>query len=84
TASDLADKLKSELGGKIEIDRHRIQLDKPIKETGPIEIPIRLHSDVVAKLHLNVRAKGSDEGKAEEEKADEKGFRAKPKAKHAK
>jgi large subunit ribosomal protein L9 len=84
TAADLAEKLKSELGGKIEIDRHRIQLEKPIKETGPIEIPIKLHSDVTAKLHLNVRAKGGEEAKAEEEKPDEKGFRAKPKAKHAK
>jgi large subunit ribosomal protein L9 len=85
TAADLAERIKSELGGKIEIDRHKIQLDKPIKETGAHEVQIKLHSDVTAKLNLNVKAKGgADPEKAPEEKPEEKGFRAKPKAKHAK
>ncbi|MEP6956645.1 MAG: 50S ribosomal protein L9 [Chthoniobacterales bacterium] len=85
TAADLAERIKSELGGKIEIDRHKIQLDKPIKETGAHEVQIKLHSDVTAKLNLNVKSKGAaDAEKAPEEKPEEKGFRAKPKAKHAK
>ena len=85
TAADLAERIKSELGGKIEIDRHKIQLDKPIKETGAHEVQIKLHSDVTAKLNVNVKAKGAaDAEKAPEEKPEEKGFRAKPKAKHAK
>ena len=86
TASDLADRLKAELGGNIEIDRHRIHLEKPIKETGPHEVQIKLHADVVAKLNVIVKAKGGDEAKSEEAEkpAEEKGFKARPKAKHAK
>ncbi len=89
TAADLAERIKAELGGKVEIDRHRIQLDKPIKETGAHEVPIKLHHDVVAKLNVNVKAKGSEpakEAKAEESKTEEKagGYKAKVKAKHSK
>lgn len=86
TASDIAERLKSELGG-IEVDRHKIHLDKPIKETGPHEVQVKLHADVVTKLNLIVKAKGGDEADkaADEEKpADEKGFKARPKAKHTK
>ena len=87
TAADLAEKLKAELGGKIEIDRHKIHLDKPIKETGAHEIQIKLHHDVTAKLTVNVKAKGAEEAKpegAEEKGSEEKGFKARPKAKHSK
>jgi len=90
TAADLAEKIKSELGGKVELDRHRIQLEKPIKDTGPHEILIKLHHDVVAKLNVTVKAKGSEptkDAKAEEPKAEEKpagGYKARVKAKHAK
>src|SRR5688572_23691627 len=71
TAADLAERLKKELGGNIEIDRHKIHLEKPIKESGEHEVTIKLHSDVTAKLTVNVRAKGAD-APAEEEKSDEK------------
>ena len=86
TAADLAERLKKELGGKTEIDRHRLQLDKPIKETGDHEVSIKLHADVVAKLAVHVRAKGGEKvaEPAESEKAEEKGFKARPKARHAK
>ena len=68
-----------------EIDRHRIHLEKPIKEGGAHEVTIKLHADVVAKLIVNVKAKGAPDAPAEEP-AEEKteGFKAKPKAKHAK
>ncbi len=86
TAADIAERIKKELGPKAEIDRHKIVLEKPIKETGEMEIQIKLHHDVVAKLGLTVKAKG-DTGVAKVEpvkEEEEKGFRAKPKAKHAK
>jgi large subunit ribosomal protein L9 len=88
TAADIAERLKKELGGNIEIDRHKIHLEKAIKDTGEHEVAIKLHHDVTAKLNVNVKAKGGEEAAAEgddkkgEEK--EKGFKAKPKAKHAK
>ncbi len=90
TASDIAARIKSELGGKIEIDRHRIQLERPIKESGSHEIIIKLHSDVSTKLNLIVKAKGSDDkseasesGEAHEEKAPGS-YKGKVKAKHSK
>ena len=86
TAADIAERIAKELAGKGEIDRHRIHLDKPIKESGAHEVTIKLHADVVAKLTLNVKAKGAPEEAAPEEPAEEKaeGFKAKPKAKHTK
>lgn len=86
TAADIAERLKKELGGSFEIDRHKIHLDKAIKDTGEHEVSIKLHHDVTAKLNVVVKAKGGDEAKAEEteDKKAEKGFKAKPKAKHTK
>lgn len=82
TATDIAEKLKSELGG-IEIDRHRIVLERAIKETGSHEVHIKLHSDVTAKLNLTVKSKAEAED-SEEESEKATGFKAKPKAKHTK
>jgi len=79
TAKDIADRLKEELG--VEIDRHRIELERPIKETGAHEVSIRLHSEVAAKLNLTV--KSSTEG-AEAAAEEEGEFKAKPKARHTK
>ncbi len=95
TATDIAEKIKAELGGKIEIDRHRIVLDKAIKETGQQTIPIKLHPDVTATLLIIIKAKGAedadakkaDEAKAEKTEEKEKpagGYKAKVKAKHSK
>jgi len=85
TATDLAERVKSELGPKFAIDRHRIQLERPIKESGDFEIPVKLHSDVTATLKLHVKPKGAPApAPVEEPKAEEKGFRAKPKARHNK
>lgn len=90
TASDIAARLKVELGGNIEIDRHKIHLERPIKESGAHEVQIRLHSEVTAKLNVHVKAKGGADAEgeeAEEQQADDRnqgGFKAKVKAKHAK
>ncbi len=40
----------------IEIDRHGIELDKPIKKSGKSEVSIRLHPQVVATLTITVEA----------------------------
>lgn len=86
TAADLAERIKKELGGQIEIDRHRIQLERPIKESGEHEIAIKLHADVSAKLTLNVKAKtvGQAEAQAAEAEPEDRGYKAKVKARHAK
>jgi large subunit ribosomal protein L9 len=73
TTTDIATKIGAELGR--EIDRHTIQLDKPIKSTGSFDVEVKLHHDVTAKLVVNVKAKGG------EEKAAEAAAEAEPKAK---
>ena len=45
----------------IEIDRSKIDLEKPIKKTGKTEIPIKLHADVSTVLTVTVDAATGDE-----------------------
>lgn len=90
TTSDIATKLKGELGG-IEVDRHRIVLDQPIKGTGAFEIPVKLHPDVTAKLSLTVKSNSASEGERTETEAlapetatpaPEGSYKGKAKARH--
>jgi large subunit ribosomal protein L9 len=55
TAKDIAEKLKAETGH--EVDRHRIALERPIKESGDFTVDVRLHPDVHAKLKISVAGK---------------------------
>ncbi|HZC35927.1 MAG TPA: 50S ribosomal protein L9 [Chthoniobacterales bacterium] len=80
TAKDIEDKLRSE--SDIDLDRHRIQLDRPIKESGEQEVPVRLHATVTATLKLEVRVHTASSVKAEEE-ATETRTRPKRKTKSA-
>lgn len=54
TAADIVAALQDQLG--IELDRKRLSLDEPLKELGPVELPVRLHTDVVATLKVDVVA----------------------------
>jgi len=87
TASDIADRIRAELGGKIEIDRHRIVLPKALKDSGKHEVEIKLHHDVTATVAVTVapKAQAVKAAAEEEEKPAEKppgGYKAKAKAKH--
>ena len=53
TTLDLA-KAIEERGKGLKIDRHAIELDKPIKGTGKFEIPVKVHSEINARLRLEV------------------------------
>ena len=46
----------------IVIDRHAIELEKPVKKSGKTEITIRLHPQVITTLTISVDA--GDDGKA--------------------
>jgi large subunit ribosomal protein L9 len=61
TAQDIVNRLKNEVG--VEIDRHKIALERPIKDTGEHELAIKLHHDVTAQLVFQV--KSAAETKAE-------------------
>ena len=83
TAQDIVNRLKNELGA--EIDRHKVVLERPIKDTGEHEVAIRLHHDVTAQLVFQV--KSAEEPKPEpapaaaEEPKKRRFFRRKKEAK---
>jgi large subunit ribosomal protein L9 len=54
TAADIVAAVQAQLG--VEIDRRRLGLDEPLKELGTVELPLRLHADVVATLTVDVVA----------------------------
>jgi large subunit ribosomal protein L9 len=54
TSSDIVAALQAQFG--VELDRRRLALDEPLKELGTVELPVRLHTDVVATLTVDVVA----------------------------
>ena len=54
TAQDIVNRLKNEAG--MEIDRHKVVLERPIKDTGEHEVAIKLHHDVTAQLSFLVKS----------------------------
>lgn len=54
TTADIAGLIAEK--SKLEIDRHQILLDKPIKTLGSFDIPVKLHADVEAAITLRVLA----------------------------
>src|SRR6266436_8070713 len=66
TAQDIVNRLKNEVGAQI--DRHKIVLERPIKDTGEHEIAIKLHHDVTAQFNFQV--KSAEKPKSEEAAAE--------------
>jgi large subunit ribosomal protein L9 len=81
TAQDIVTRLKNEIGA--DIDRHKIALEHPIKNTGEHEVTIKLHHDVVTKFHFQVKSaeapktEASAAGSAEEPEKKKSFFRRK-------
>jgi len=67
TAHDIVTRMKNELG--LDIDRHKIVLERPIKDTGEHEVAIKLHHDVTAQFKFDV--KSAEARKTEGEQAGE-------------
>ncbi len=63
TISDILEKLKAE---GFSLEKKQIKLDKPIKDTGDHEVTVALHSDIAAKLKVQVSTP-APEGEAEAE-----------------
>ena len=53
TTADIAEALAAK---GFEIDRRKLQLADPIKKIGEVEVPVKLHRDVVAPLKVKVVA----------------------------
>jgi large subunit ribosomal protein L9 len=52
TSADVVDAVRTQTG--VALDRRKTQLADPLKELGPVEIPVRLHSDVEVTLTVDV------------------------------
>jgi large subunit ribosomal protein L9 len=79
TSKDIEDKLQTE--HTISIDRHQIELDRPIKESGERKVAIKLHHDVTAALKIEV--KSSTPVAVDAEQSETGGAKAKRKTKPA-
>jgi len=62
TSMDIAEALRAR---GYEIDRRRIQLREPIKETGDFQVHVRLHRDVSVDLPVRVHGEGGASAPAE-------------------
>ncbi|MEO6786074.1 MAG: 50S ribosomal protein L9 [Chthoniobacteraceae bacterium] len=94
TASDIADRIRTEMGGNTEFDRHRILLPKALKDSGKHEVEIKLHHDVTATITITIAPKAQPEVPLPEGEEGEKsakgektektvgGYKSKAKAKH--
>lgn len=51
TSKDIADAIAAQ---GFEIDKRRIQLEKPIKEIGTFMVPVKVHHDVTAQVKVEV------------------------------
>jgi len=74
TSMDIAEALQAK---GYEIDRRKIALKHPIKETGEYHVKVRLHREVLLDVPVTVTAVGGEE--VEEPKAEKKPRRAKKK-----
>ena len=76
TAQDIVNRMKNELG--IDIDRHKVVLERPIKDTGEHEVAIKLHHDVTAQFKFDVKSaearKSDAEAHAEHPEKKRRGF----------
>lgn len=65
TTQDIVTRLKNEVG--VDLDRHRVHLEHPIKTTGEHELAIKLHHDVTANLKFEVKSSEEPKPEAAEE-----------------
>jgi len=72
TSMDIAEALKEK---GYEVDRRKIALRDPIKETGEYTVNVKLHREVVLPIPVTVTAEGGEV--VEEPKAEKKGRKAK-------
>jgi large subunit ribosomal protein L9 len=68
TAADLLERLMEEIKGLV-LPKHAIALDRPLKESGEHQIPVKIHSEVIATLRIEIAATPKVEQPAGEEEA---------------
>lgn len=63
TSKDVAEKLAAQ---GVEVDRRKILLPQPLKELGTFSVAVKLHRDVVPKIHVTLVKKGGEEPSSDE------------------
>jgi large subunit ribosomal protein L9 len=69
TAQDIVTRIKQETGQ--DVDRHKVALERPIKDTGEHEVAIKLHHEVTAQFKFDVKSAEAPRNRVVEETADE-------------
>jgi large subunit ribosomal protein L9 len=77
TSQDIADKLAAQ---GFKIDKRKIQLAHPIKIVGEYDVNIRLHREVIAKVHVKVEGELTPEALAAQAEAKSAAAKAAEKA----
>ena len=65
TSADIVEEINNSYG--LVVDKRKIELEEPIRQTGSYEINIRLTGDIIPKLKLTVEAEAEDKPSAETE-----------------
>ena len=87
TASDIADRIRAELGGNVENRSSSHRAPKALKESGKHEVEVKLHHDITATLKVTVSPKAHRKRRrprrktARSRKSPAGGYKAKAKAK---
>lgn len=71
TAKDILEKLQAELKG-VELPKHAVELEQPIKTGGEHEVEVRLHPEVRAKVRVRIDVPLVGEEEKEEKRAKKK------------
>ena len=66
TSSDIAKQLEEK---GFQIDRRKIHLDEPLKQTGEFHVPVKLHREVTAHVKVTVKGEGEEVAAAPAEEA---------------
>lgn len=64
TTGDIADAILAQAG--VKVDRHAVDLEKPIKTTGKHEVTVRLHPEVDVLVKISITAPTEEAGADEE------------------
>lgn len=70
TAHDIGKALEEQGPKNLVLERHAIQLEKAIKQTGKFEVPVRVHHDVTATIKVVVSPESGETPAAAEEAAE--------------
>ena len=54
STKEIAEAVKEQLD--LEVDKKKIQITNPIKSTGEMDVPIKLHTKVTARLKVHVES----------------------------